>query len=120
MKLPIWFQRAENGVLLAAVIMVYAALGQAWWLFALLLLVPDISAAGYLAGPVYGAWFYNVGHSYTGPIVLAVIGWQQHNNVILSLAAIWMAHIAMDRALGYGLKLPTGFKHTHLGDIGRS
>ena len=28
------------------------------------------------------------------------------------------AHIGIDRALGYGLKLPSGFKHTHLGVIG--
>jgi hypothetical protein len=27
---------------------------------------------------------------------------------------IWTAHIAMDRALGYGLKYPTAFKSTHL------
>jgi len=26
----------------------------------------------------------------------------------------------MDRALGYGLKLPTDFRDTHLGRIGRS
>jgi hypothetical protein len=25
----------------------------------------------------------------------------------------------MDRALGYGLKYPSGFSHTHLGQIGR-
>lgn len=29
------------------------------------------------------------------------------------------AHIGMDRLLGYGLKYPTGFRHTHLGRIGR-
>jgi hypothetical protein len=108
MKLPIWFQRAENGVLLVALVIAYAALGQTWWLFGLLLFVP-----------VYGAWFYNVGHSYIGPIILGLIGWQQRNNLILGIAAIWLAHIAMDRVLGYGLKLPTGFQHTHLGEIGK-
>jgi hypothetical protein len=29
-----------------------------------------------------------------------------------------MAHIGLDRALGYGLKLPDDFRHTHLGTIG--
>ena len=37
----------------------------------------------------------------------------------MQVAAIWVAHIAMDRALGYGLKLPTGFTDTHLGKIGK-
>jgi hypothetical protein len=119
MKLPIWFQRAENGVLLVALVIAYAALGQTWWLFGLLLFVPDITMVGYALGPVYGAWFYNVGHSYIGPIILGLIGWQQRNNLILGIAAIWLAHIAMDRVLGYGLKLPTGFQHTHLGEIGK-
>jgi hypothetical protein len=27
---------------------------------------------------------------------------------------IWLAHIGGDRALGYGLKYPTGFEDTHL------
>lgn len=34
------------------------------------------------------------------------------------LALIWFAHIGMDRALGYGLKYPSGFRETHLGRIG--
>ncbi|HEY2386937.1 MAG TPA: DUF4260 family protein, partial [Candidatus Binatia bacterium] len=33
-------------------------------------------------------------------------------------ALIWLAHIGMDRLLGYGLKYPTSFHHTHLGRIG--
>ncbi len=38
----------------------------------------------------------------------------------MQVAAIWIAHIAMDRALGYGLKpSPTGFTDTHLGRIGK-
>jgi len=38
----------------------------------------------------------------------------------LSLAgAVLFAHVAVDRALGYGLKLHSGFRDTHLGRIGR-
>jgi hypothetical protein len=32
----------------------------------------------------------------------------------LQIALIWLAHIGVDRMLGYGLKYPTGFKDTHL------
>ena len=31
----------------------------------------------------------------------------------LDYGLIWLTHIGVDRALGYGLK-PTGFKDTHL------
>jgi hypothetical protein len=37
----------------------------------------------------------------------------------LSLAMIWLAHIGIDRALGYGLKYQAGFAFTHLGRIGK-
>lgn len=33
------------------------------------------------------------------------------------VATIWAAHIGFDRALGYGLKYPTGFADTHLGPL---
>jgi hypothetical protein len=32
---------------------------------------------------------------------------------------VLFAHIAMDRALGYGLKYEKGFRYTHLGKIGK-
>ena len=37
----------------------------------------------------------------------------------LSIAMIWLAHIGIDRALGYGLKYSAGFGFTHLGRIGK-
>ena len=36
----------------------------------------------------------------------------------LGLALIWVAHIAADRALGYGLRSPEGFGVTHMERIG--
>ena len=35
-------------------------------------------------------------------------------------AAILIAHVGMDRAVGYGLKLPGSFHDTHLGRMGRT
>ena len=34
--------------------------------------------------------------------------------LLVQLALIWVAHIAADRAMGFGLKYPTEFKDTHL------
>ena len=35
------------------------------------------------------------------------------------VGVIWTAHIAMDRLFGYGLKLESGFRDTHLAEMGR-
>jgi len=35
------------------------------------------------------------------------------------LGAICIAHVGMDRSVGYGLKLSTSFQDTHMGRIGR-
>jgi hypothetical protein len=43
--------------------------------------------------------------------------WQWQVGLVIAL--IWLAHIGLDRALGYGLKLTTAFGETHLGRIGR-
>jgi hypothetical protein len=50
--------------------------------------------------------------------VLAIGGTLADVPIAHSLALIWFAHIGMDRALGFGLKYPTAFRHTHLGRIG--
>ena len=74
---------------------------------------------GYLAGPAVGARAYNLAHTYAAPAVLAGVGWAMGASLPVALALVWAAHIGFDRALGYGLKLPTGFRDTHLGRIGR-
>jgi hypothetical protein len=82
--------------------------------------VPDISFAAYLAGPRTGAVIYNAAHSYMVPMILMVTGFGTASPLTLSIAMIWLAHIGIDRALGYGLKYTAGFGFTHLGRIGRT
>jgi hypothetical protein len=52
------------------------------------------------------------------PALLALAGFAAIP-ALLPVAAVWLAHIGFDRALGYGLKLRAGFGFTHLGRIGR-
>jgi hypothetical protein len=94
--------------------------GHGWGLFALLFLVPDLSMLGYLRGARVGAVAYNVVHTYVGPALLAATAFLWLGPLWLGIALIWSAHIGLDRLLGYGLKLPTGFESTHLGPIGRA
>lgn len=109
--------RLEGAVVLAAAVVAYRQTGWSWGLFAALFLVPDVSMLGYLRGARVGARCYNAMHTYIAPGACAtaslVAGWP------LAIPLIWVAHIGFDRALGYGLKLDTGFRDTHLGRIGR-
>jgi len=111
--------RLEGLTLFAGMTVLYAVWGGSWWIYALLFLVPDLSFAAYLAGPRTGAMVYNAAHSYLAPMALMVAGFGTASPLLLSIAMIWLAHIGIDRALGYGLKYPAGFSFTHLGRIGR-
>ena len=111
--------RLEGLTLFAAMIVLYAAQGGSWWLFAILFLAPDLSFAGYLAGPRAGAVVYNAAHSFIAPMALMAAGFGLSAPLALSIALVWLAHIGFDRALGYGLKYVAGFTFTHLGLIGK-
>jgi hypothetical protein len=92
--------------------------GHPLWLLPLLL-VPDLSMVGYLGGPRIGAITYNLVHNWILAAVLLALGWWLPVAGLALAGAIVLAHVGMDRALGYGLKLPTDFRDTHLGRIGR-
>nr|WP_281349077.1 DUF4260 domain-containing protein [Microvirga thermotolerans] len=111
--------RLEGFVLLVLATWGFGLTGLSWWLYALLFLLPDLSFAGYLAGPRRGAILYNALHSTIAPAVLAGWGLLTGEPLPLGLAAIWAAHIGFDRMLGYGLKYASAFGDTHLGRIGR-
>jgi hypothetical protein len=111
--------RLEGLTLFAGMTVLYAVWDGSWWVYAILFLVPDLSFAAYLAGPQVGAIVYNAAHSYLAPVTLMITGFAITSPLILSIAMIWLAHIGIDRALGYGLKYSSGFPFTHLGHIGR-
>lgn len=69
---------------------------------------------GYLGGLAVGALTYDVVHTYALPVALGVAGVLGDWGVATQIALIWLAHIGIDRLLGYGLKYPTAFKDTHL------
>ncbi len=111
---PAVLLRMEGAALLATSVVLYWVTGESWLWFALLLLAPDVSMLGYLAGPKVGAAAYNLFHAYPLPAALALYGLLAGSPLALSLALIWFSHIGMDRVVGYGLKYPTGPKDTHL------
>ena len=71
---------------------------------------PDLSMIGYAANAQVGATAY----TYAFPLILTAYGLGSGHHIVLAVAVIWIAHIGLDRLLGYGLKYPTYFKDTHL------
>jgi uncharacterized protein DUF4260 len=112
--------RLEGIAAFATGLALYAASGGSWLFIVPLILLPDISAAGYLAGPRVGAFAYNAFHTWVPGILTLGIGLWLGSSAIVMVAAILIAHVGMDRAAGYGLKLPTSFQDTHLGRMGRA
>ena len=115
---PRLWLRLEGLAVCALAVLLYAHGGHSWLLFAALFLAPDLSFAAYLAGPRIGALGYNAAHSYVGPVLAALLAVLTGRPPVV--ACLWAAHIGFDRALGYGLKYPSGFADTHLGRIGRA
>lgn len=107
------------GAILVAVFYVVVG-GFSWYWLPILFLVVDLSALGYLAGNKIGALTYNIGHSLIGPALLIAAYIATTNQAILFISLVWLFHILVDRALGYGLKHTEGFQHTHLGPIGKA
>jgi len=105
----------EGAALLAASVAAFGMLGGTWWVFAVLLLTPDLAMLGYLVNLRVGTVCYNAAHTTIGPVLLGGVGVAVGAPFAVQVATIWLAHIGMDRTLGFGLKYPTAFRHSHLG-----
>ncbi len=91
-----------------------------WVLFACLFLVPDLSLLLSLRGPgVMASGFYNLMHNYVLPGILGIVAVLLHRALFGDLTLIWIAHISLDRVLGYGLKYPTSLRFTQIQSAAR-
>lgn len=115
---PGW-QTTEGALMAAAGLAIAIWVPGAGWMPWLMLLAPDLAMVGYLAGPRVGAAVYNAAHLYAAGLILMLAGAATGHPPAIAAGALWMAHVGADRALGFGLKLPSGFRHTHLGHIGK-
>ena len=100
-------------------ILFFTALDFKWWVFPALLLTPDISMLGYLINPKFGAFLYNLFHHKAVAIVIMILGYYHMGAWTTLIGIILFSHASFDRVFGYGLKFTDGFKHTHLGKIGK-
>ena len=105
---------AEGLAAFVAGLALYLQFGGDPWLFLPILLLPDLGLLGYLAGSRVGAFLYDLVHNWA--IGLAAIGLAvaTGSSALWIVGAILVAHVGMDRAVGYGLKYPGAPKPTHL------
>ncbi len=89
------------------------------WGAVLVFFAPDLSFAGYLAGPQIGARIYNLTHIYGLGAAMAALAFLAGAPFWMGVGLLWLAHCGFDRMLGYGLKSEHGFQITHLGKIGK-
>ena len=115
MKTVVRFE--EFGIFLFSIYL-FSTLAYQWWLFPLLLFVPDISMIGYLKDTKVGAFIYNLFHFRAFALILYVLGIYLSLSVVSLIGIVLFAHSSLDRAFGYGLKFADRFGHTHLGMIG--
>jgi len=111
--------KLEEAMMFVFSIYLFSLLHFPGWLFAALLLTPDLGALGYLGGNKSGAFFYNIFHHKGVAIAIYLLGIYLQNEKIQLAGIILFGHSSMDRVFGYGLKYVTGFQFTHLGQIGR-
>jgi hypothetical protein len=114
---PFPLLRLEGAAVLAVSVWAYHWSHGSWLLFALLFLAPDLSMVGYAVNARAGSITYNAIHTYVGPLSLAAYALATDRHTAFQIALIWIAHIGIDRLLGYGLKYPTQFKDTHLNPV---
>lgn len=106
--------RFENGFAFAISFYIYMQLDFPIWLFFALLLVPDITMIGYVINEKIGATVYNIGHSFILPLLFVMGYFYFSKDFLLIISIVWLAHIFMDRLLGFGLKYKESFNNTHI------
>ncbi|MCD4714632.1 MAG: DUF4260 domain-containing protein [Clostridiales bacterium] len=92
----------------------FSFLNYGWWLFLLLLFLPDLGMLGYAINANYGAIVYNIVHHRGLQLIVYFIGVVLDIRIIMLIGVIMFAHSSLDRVFNYGLKYKDDFKHTHL------
>ncbi len=114
---PRLFLHGEGTAVFLTSLIFYHSLNLSWLTFFIFLLTPDLIMLAYLINTRVGSLTYNIIHTYALPLSFAALTLLLDWSLGLQIALIWTAHIGLDRMVGYGLKYPNDFKHTHLNQV---
>lgn len=95
-------------------IFLFTQLDYKWWLFPVLLFVPDLGMLGYIINTKIGAVIYNIVHHRALCIMIYILGAVLGIPVLMLIGIIVFSHSSLDRIFDYGFKYGDAFKHTHL------
>ena len=109
----------EEAAMFGFSIFLFALTKYSWWVYPAFILAPDISMLGYLVNTKTGAMCYNLFHHKAFALLIFGLGEYFSSSELCLAGIILFGHSSMDRILGYGLKFPDSFQHTHLGWIGK-
>jgi len=114
--MKIWLNAEHLTLFLVPIFALFVLAEPSWW-WLLLFFWPDMAMVGYLLGTRLGAVAYNLAHVYALGVGLVALSWlgPEMPGWLLAVAFLQIAHVGFDRLLGYGLKYPDSFGHTHLG-----
>ena len=101
--------------LLAGTVAALVAVDGGWWQLALFAVAPDVAlllgiGRGLEKGQLHprAVPLYNALHRFWGPAALAALALTVLPDAYLVGALAWALHVAIDRAVGYGLRTPDG------------
>lgn len=112
---PVLQRRIEATAMLLAAVAAYARLDFSWGAFAACFFIPDFSMVLYFVNPRVGGAAYNLAHFFLFPVIIGAVGVLGDIAGAQQAALLWGAHIAFDRAIGWGLKYEQSFCHTDMG-----
>jgi Domain of unknown function (DUF4260) len=108
-----WLHAEGVAAFVAGTLLFFSRGGEALF-FLPLLLLPDVGLLGYLRNARIGAFTYDLIHNWAVGIAVLGVGIATSSDALWLTGAILIAHVGMDRAVGYGLKYAAGAKVTHL------
>lgn len=111
--------KIEEALMFGLAIFLNTYLSYPGWLYWAFFLAPDCGFIGYLINTRVGAITYNVLHHKGLAIALYLIGAIFSIQPLQFTGLLLFGHSSFDRMVGYGLKYPDSFQHTHLGLIGK-
>jgi hypothetical protein len=116
-SMPRLFLHLEGLVILVGSLILYAHLDFKWPIFLLLLFVPDLPLLFYGIDKRFASVAYNIVHSFIFPLVLILFSYFNQVQIGMQISLIWLAHIGMDHAFGYGFKYLGQKKENHFSRI---
>jgi hypothetical protein len=106
--------QAEGVAVFAAALALYIDADFSILALALLFLAPDLAFIAFLIDPRAGAIVYDLVHVEVWPVLLGAYGALAGEQLAVQIALIWLAHLGLDRAVGYGLRYPDAPGESHL------